>query len=73
MPKVSDTQKQVVKILVQNISDLDDRWPNYKESLLTLVTDILQLQRDFELKITGTIVPKIKDKVDAFAQEFDNQ
>ena len=73
MPRISDTQKKVVKILVQNISNLDDRWPNYKEGLLTLVTDILQLQRDFELKISGSIVPNIKDKVDAFAQEFDNQ
>ena len=69
----NETQKQTVKLLKKNVDGLEERWPEYKREIIVLITDLLLLQRDFELNVATSIVPKIKEKIDAFAQEFDDQ
>ena len=70
---INEIQKQTIKLISKNIDELDERWPEYKEGLLIEITDIIQLQKDFELKVSGSVVPKITEKIDVFAQEFDDQ
>jgi|ETNmetMinimDraft_23_1059889.scaffolds.fasta_scaffold329128_2 hypothetical protein len=70
---INEIQKQIIKLISKNIDELDERWPEYKEGLLIEITDIIQLQKDFELKVSGSVVPKITEKIDVFAQEFDDQ
>lgn len=69
----NETQKQIVTILKRNIEELDERWPGYRNDMMSLVAEIIQLQKEFELRVSGSVVPKMKDKIDAFAQSYDDK
>jgi len=66
------TQKKIVGLIKANIQELDEKWPGYHEDMVTLVGDIIQLQKDFELSISGSVIPKMTDAIDAFAKKSDD-
>jgi hypothetical protein len=68
----NETQKQIVAMLKKNIEELEERWPGYRKEMMSLAADIIQLQREFELKVSGSVVPKMTDKIDAFARSYDD-
>ena len=73
MPTSNENQANLLRILMQNVDTLGERWPGYKDEFLELLADIVQLQKDFEFRVSGSIVPKIEATIDAHARQYDDQ
>jgi len=65
----TETQKKILKLIMDNIDQLDEKWPGYRREMIKLVGDIIQHQKDFELSVSGSVVPKMSDAIDAFAKK----
>ena len=69
----TETQIKIVGLISENIKQLDEKWPGYHKEMIKLVGDVIQLQKDFELSISGSVVPKMSDAIDAFAKKGNDE
>ena len=65
----TETQRKTLELIKDNIDQLDEKWPGYRKEMIKLVGDIIQHQKDFELSVSGSVVPKMSDAIDAFAKK----
>ena len=65
-------QEKILKAFIKEAEKLD-RSKAYKAEIVGLLGDVINRQREFDLKVSGKIVPEIENEIDAFAQGFDNK
>ena len=57
-------QRKIIKIIIEECKDIEERCDGYKEEMIEVISDILQSER--EHRISGTYIQKkINDKFNA--------
>ena len=67
MNKKVDNNKLLIDSIKESIAKLD-RNSDYKKNLLNTLIEVIQHQRNFDMKSSGSVIPRITDCIDANAQ-----
>ena len=59
--------KKIISIILEQCKEIDERYNGYREELVDLISDIIQLERSHRVKAT-TIQKKINNKFNASAR-----